>query len=563
MIGYNLGVYYVFRIYYSAYMIHIIKSILLNIILVSVIGLLLGAIFALSLKRIPSYLMLILIIMVIGPVFDPIASMFSTIIKNLYNYLDFFRIFAPNLDWMPDPLYGIAIETCRWNIAYFWICILGAIFLYKTMNKKKLISLGICIALVTLAAINLTEYLQSSNDSVIRKDGRQIGILSADEYYWMDHEINTKEAEFNVSEYIINLNIGRKLQADVYITIQTSTIMTNYSFTLYRGYTIKRIVDSKNNPLQFSRDGDYLDIILISEKPAEKIHIEYEGNGGKYYSNYQGIALPGYFPYYPMPGYLALWSTEDGDAYVNTKFPEKSFTINIESPLHIASNLRETSKNNFTGVCGTVTLMGGIIEESESDGITYVYSPIGKPSFEPSRIKEYWGEVKMMIGETRDFSFASKKIFQIPATLIAASGSNHEMFVIFDDHILALNMDKQSLCANYVNSLIPYKECNQPLRRAFINFLWMYGTGSDLSNNPTSKPSYEPLEILKHSIQEADINNEIPAYLDAQAIYSKLFYYKVQTLGEDYAMKEIYRYLLNENSEMDEVDFLYNLGEVK
>ena len=78
------------------------------------------------------------------------------------------------------------------------------------------------------------------------------------------------------------------------------------------------------------------------------MEISYSGQTWKYFANEQGIALPGYFPYYPVAGHLSIWDQNSNSLKVNTRFNETSFSVRVNTALKVFSNLPEQAdRNNF------------------------------------------------------------------------------------------------------------------------------------------------------------------------------------------------------------------------
>ena len=475
---YNVFVYYKFNIQNTPYFIHIFKNVILNITLVSVIGSLIGSVIALRFKRFSAYAIMALIIFCVSPIFENVAyslySLTSYNIKpiNIYPYWDVLRILSPDLNWQVDRVYGLSIEPIRWNLVAFWILILSFLFLLKLGWEKVKAVRYITPVLVALIIINFISFLQL--DSVIRKDYRPDGALGADEIYErrIKTMIKAKEADFNVIAYDMTLDVKRKMNANVKLTIETFHDIESYSFTLYRGYKILEITDADGNVLDYKRDGNYFDVLHRFNERIANINIKYEGSGNKYYSNNQGIALPGYFAYYPMPGYIKFWDEDTGDAYVNTDFIPKEFTVKINSSLNIVSNLKKSNDNVYTGTALTATFIGGFIYEEDIGGIIITNSPSGRADNSYiANIGKLWDDIKEMIGEERELSLNNKKIIIGPETIYATSGSMSECFVDLEDHIITMYNDPSMLCKSYIASLIPYSDKKKLLKEKFLFYL--------------------------------------------------------------------------------------------
>lgn len=561
IVVYNVFIYYKFNVQSVPYLIHIFKNIVLNITLVSVIGSLAGSVIALRFKRFAAYAIISLIIFCASPIFENIAfTLYRLTDKNInpiniYPYWDALKILAPDLDWSADRVYGLAIESKRWNLASFWILFLSSIFLFKIGWKKVKSVRVVTLILAMLATINFFGFLQQ--DSIIRKDYRFDGAMFADELYERQIDIESKEADFNVIAYDMVLDIKRKMKADVKLTLETSPDKESYSFSLYRGYKILAITDAEGNELEYKREGNYFDILHRFDEGTTDIYIKYSGSGNKYYSNYQGIALPGYFAYYPMPGYLKFWDEDTGDAYVNTDFIPKEFTVKINSSLNIVSNLKKSNDGVYKGTTPTATFIGGFIYEENIDGITITNSPSGKVdnSF-IANVGKRWNDIKELIGEERALSFKNKKIIIGPETIYAASGSMSEIFVDLHDHIITMYSDLTLFLKSYVMSLIPYSDNKMLLKEKFLFYL--SNKEYFLKEYQSIAPSLELLMRGKNKELEEGEEAFI-MYMESQIAFGNLFRVKIDELGEGYVLKEIYKYLLNEKNDTHEIDFLYNL----
>ena len=122
----------------------------------------------------------------------------------------------------------------------------------------------------------------------------KIGNLSSEER----EEVSAK---FSVEGYQMELKIDRELHADVTVTLSDAQEQEEYVFTLYRGYHLQTLTDHLGNQLSWEQEGDWIRFSpVVSGTTA--FRFSYSGSGDMFYSNRQGIFLPGYFPFYPMPG---------------------------------------------------------------------------------------------------------------------------------------------------------------------------------------------------------------------------------------------------------------------
>ena len=117
--------------------------------------------------------------------------------------------------------------------------------------------------------------------------------------------------------------------------------------------------------MNFDQNGDY--VTVYAPMGTKELNFSYSGSAGKYFSNYQGIALPGYLPYYPVPGFVKFY--EAGQIVVNTDLEPTDYEVYVDSNMAVASNLPKTDDNTFSGNADAVSLYGGMIVPEEKEGI--------------------------------------------------------------------------------------------------------------------------------------------------------------------------------------------------
>lgn len=439
---YQTAAYNISQIGYRAVLMHAVANVVLNFTLVMIIGALLGILLSHSEKRTTAYAGLLVSAFVISPLMNTIASMLSYAFDS-YGVLDFISILAPNLNWRPDDLYGLSIEAARWNVSFFWILFFLAIITYLLYGKRSKKAGIVCVLLAMLSAAQFCMAAQMENDSIIRKDDRKNGALSGDHYYWKVHESRLEAAAFEVLAYEMVFDIGRNLSAEVVVKVTPTQDGGRYRFTLYHGFEIQSITDESDSPLEYSREGDYLEVSFDCTEAVGEIWFSYQGNGNKYYSNGQGIALPGYFPFYPMEGYVDTWAEEGNDIIPNTDFSGKQFTVTVNTDLPLLSNLETVGEHTYAGIRSTVSLYGGLMESREADGVTYMWMPITPSVPDIAAIETATG-----------FDLSGMTLILQPATLVSGSGSDQENFVVFDDHIITSSYHTQA----FIDQLLQYCE---------------------------------------------------------------------------------------------------------
>ena len=546
---------------YPRYAVHSLLSVLLYCIMPSVISILLGACLA-SRGRPTAYGCIALASILFSSVFLQILSGGGIGTFRFVSVLDWFSISVPNSNWVADGVYGISMEFCRWVLVAFWSLLLFAALLWKYSAAKEH-RLRFIAGLAGLLAIACgVRFAFRSNDYVLYKDNRSSSIVNSEYQYRRDREVPPAvPANFTVEQYELDLSIRHNLKAEATLYLSQSDLSL-YQFTLYHGLNVHSVVDEMGEPLDFQRNGDFLDV--SSAKPIKAMTISYSGQTWKYFSNDQGIALPGYFTYYPMAGHLCIWDSNNNSVKVNTKFNEASFSVHVNTALKVFSNLPEQAgRNTFSGTASTVSLYAGLLSEENHNGVVCLSSPVdGRTlSFTPEKLEEAWEKLARDIGCNETMSASGKTIILQPYT-IGAAGASKETFVLLDDHILIADLmpSIKGACIAYLEGIVPEDPYKSILREKFLQYLY----SQDAPSSPgCEKPSYSSMAILKKYSSAGEIADidEWNEYLLAQeGAYGDLFTYQMSVLGEETVLKAIYQYLTSPDQVTHPVDFLYNLG---
>lgn len=543
---------------YLPYYFHIFNSILLYCFLPGIIAILFGC----TLSRFTRTLAYTLIFV--------FTILYSSVLSKLFSWgqigsvpfariLDWFQITVPNSNWVSDFVYGIGMEPSRWVIVGFWCSLLltttiVVVFRVDTPRKRML------SALTTIVAIVCSVFFLLRHDAYIMyKDDRSDGVIYSEYNFRMleGENISHSDINFCVKKYDLDLDIAGDLRCVATLYLESNNV-TTYSLTLYHGYVIDRIEDLDGGLLHFDRQSDY--IVVTSDKPLDGIRISYHGNADKYYANTQGIALPGYFAYYPMVGHQDVWDSLSASYYPVINLPESYFEVSVATSMPVYSNLDSNGENCFSGVSSTVTLYAGLMVSEQIENTTYCYSPVSGQSIGLSseRVKSEWSRIKDMLALPLDFSIDEKTVFYQPYTMRAAVGNN-ESLVVFEDHILLcdLSYSPEAICAKYLMSTIPVKKESKLLWDLFYEYIYAQ---PDLT--VSEKPDYSEVEMLGSvsSLTQLTDEEDIDRYLTAEERFADLMLYQIRTLGEGYVLKSVYEYLISDLPNDGQADFLYNLG---
>lgn len=379
-----------------SYLYHIFSVLFLYVFLGGIIPILLGVFFAQKTKRIVSYALMALIIFLVSSTSDFIPGGLSQVTKiNFWEAKYFLAYILPNdLEWYINHDYGMYAEIYRWNLIIFWISLLSFLFFKLCQIKKTALKAVLLSLTLLISTFNLVGYFYGG--SHIEKGAQLDSISMSDYLFYTENEQKNQDPDFEVTSYDMDLSIYRQLDAEVSMTL-SDTGLEYYNFTLYHGYNVLKITDIEGNALKYNREGDY--VTVIGNGNLQLINIKYSGYSPILYSNYQACSLPGFFAYYPIPGFYKI--TGDYTTYNPIEIKsETEFNIRVDSARQFYSNLDEVKneKNCFVGVTSYPTLFSGFYKSNSS----YIYKiyAITVKGWGLSEIdEEYIDEIQKYINE--------------------------------------------------------------------------------------------------------------------------------------------------------------------
>ncbi|WP_242845705.1 ABC transporter permease [Clostridium novyi] len=507
----------------------------MNILLVSIFAVCIGSTISLYFKRFSAYALMILSVILISPISERIPYiLYMGYNIDIYSLREPFNILPPNLNWESEYLYGLSIEPYRWNLIAFWISFLS-FFLILKLSKRKYKSLNITAAILLIFSLG-NFYGFTKPGSILKKDYNPKYFTAFDEIYYSDDVQKEEKALFKISEYDMKLNINRKLENDITIHLNEKEPLKTYKFTLYRNYKIKEVLDKNNETLEYKRDGDYLEVINPTNNKLNKIRIVYSGFSPVFYSNCQGVLLPGYFPYYPMEGYKKIYIKENSKFVPIIRDYNVKFDISLKSNLDIASNLNKHG-SKLSGQAQEVTLMGGFLKErSMKDNIFYELLLDKMDTSVFSHIDNSINSYNKILSSNYKFTIKSKKIFQVPTTLLRRV--IYDGIADFKDHIIVPELDANVLSLDLIQSSL-LKDIK---KKQISDMLFEYISDKERF---TDKKRFEdmPKEMLENPFYQIDY----------------LFLEKINKLGGNYVIKNTYKFLMDEKDKRDAMTFVKNL----
>ena len=379
-----------------SYLYHIFSVLFLYVFLGGIIPILLGVFFAQKTKRIVSYALMALIIFLVSSTSDFIPGGLSQVTKiNFWEAKYFLAYILPNdLEWYINHDYGMYAEIYRWNLIIFWISLLSFLFFKLCQIKKTALKAVLLSLTLLISTFNLVGYFYGG--SHIEKGAQLDSISMSDYLFYTENEQKNQDPDFEVTLYDMDLSIYRQLDAEVSMTL-SDTGLEYYNFTLYHGYNVLKITDIEGNALKYNREGDY--VTVIGNGNLQLINIKYSGYSPILYSNYQACSLPGFFAYYPIPGFHKI--TGDYTTYNPIEIKSGTeFNIRVDSARQFYSNLDEVKneKNCFVGVTSYPTLFSGFYKSNSSD-IYKIYAITLKGWGFSEIDEEYIDEIQKYINE--------------------------------------------------------------------------------------------------------------------------------------------------------------------
>ena len=384
-----------------SYLYHIFSVLFLYVFLGGIIPILLGVFFAQKTKRIVSYALMALIIFLVSSTSDFIPGGLSQVTKiNFWESKYFLAYILPNdLEWYINHDYGMYAEIYRWNLIIFWISLLSFLFFKLCQIKKTALKAVLLSLTLLISTFNLVGYFYGG--SHIEKGAQLDSISMSDYLFYTENEQKNQDPGFEVTSYDMDLSIYRQLDAEVSMTL-SDTGLEYYNFTLYHGYNVLKITDIEGNALKYNREGDY--VTVIGNGNLQLINIKYSGYSPILYSNYQACSLPGFFAYYPIPGFHKI--TGDYTTYNPIEIKSGTeFNIRVDSARQFYSNLDEVKneKNCFVGVTSYPTLFSGFYKSNSSD-IYKIYAITVKGWGLSEIDEEYIDEIQKYINELNNNS---------------------------------------------------------------------------------------------------------------------------------------------------------------
>lgn len=448
--AFNIGAFLSLDIQNHEFICHILINLLINVFGISLLGILMGFSFSQIFKRrLIAYPIFSLFVLLSSFLFeDAVELIYNDFLIDLYPIYNIFNIYSPSLDWMPNFLFGYSVLPYRIALLSAWILFFSFILSLKICHSKISKSI-ISVVCVILCVFNIIIYVQPSSKNIMNFSPTEG--LSSDFWYYYNVEQKKEKEDFEVLSYKLDIHITNKL--NVIAELEVNENLNEYRFTLYHGYKVNNIYDYNGNDMSFVQENDYLTVANTSN--TKKLYIKYCGSSSKFYSNFQGTVLPGFFPFYPHPGYKYVFNVDEQSFDKLILGNEAEFEVNITGVNnHIFSNLNKQGDNKFTGKSTSVTIISGFVDSFDVNGKEIIYPYLDTYALTLPAIEQNVNEFCNEYSNSNQF----KKIIVMPNINLGNMKT-----VIYDDYITTVSLYELSeLCVEaeinprkqYLNQLI-------------------------------------------------------------------------------------------------------------
>ena len=375
-----------FNCWHGKFIIQTVLNMLLSHFFVPCCAAAMGMSASLLFRRINGCLGLVLFVLLGSPLSNYLGEMLYEFSINIFPLLRLFDIFPPALNYQPVYAFGQSVLPYRWLTALFWLLLSFFVISLKTGERNRrfraapAVFASLALAFLVVSQLPASRVIVGSDDpkySMEYGDGEYYD--EAYGFYSDDYDEDGAnkewahfEKEFDVTDYDLEIKVGNNLHVRAAITVDKPNL-EKYDFTLYHGYKISSVRDGSGNKLRFEQDGDRFTVFNPEKKSLDRIVLKYSGFSTQYYSNLQGLFLPGYFPYYPHSGSLPVYNMGMGEIYRFVLDKPTHFRVKVDSNQTVYSGLEQTGKNEFEGSTTGVTLVSGLYDCYEKDGVKMVY----------------------------------------------------------------------------------------------------------------------------------------------------------------------------------------------
>ncbi len=519
-------------------------------------------------NRIVAYSVAVLLVLMTTGFVDPLFSALYQVtgmrqvgniayeIKNLLTFTPYGMVRQYDTDFF----YGISQEGARWLLAGMWLGFWGIVLLWRHPGKPMPVRQKACM--ITASALLLTCTVgYGYKGSVLYLDERPEGIIARDQGFYMEQYLQNKLIDemdpggFGIETYAFRIKLGQRMRASV--TMQLTELdqeRGQYVFTLYRSMHIKSIQNDKGDRIPYERHIDQLQISREDMPENRVLTIEYEGSHPRFYSNDQAVALPGYFPYYPMEGIRPVYQTEQYGYEVSGSSRLHQFSVSVDAPYPVYTNLDDQG-GGWTGNAHALTLWGSrTLTSVKHDGAIEIIMPVG---LDTEAIQKTLEDAQKRIDRVSQWAGESipamnlqqVKVFWEP-TYFSISSVTEDVVFLQDQLFMSsyVTHSPDAIAEEYIIRQLASSKRNTQLASRFA---WkIAGEGANQSR-------YVNVESLLKKLSEPHSKEGEDYFAWQQNLEDALHYLSAQN-DQDYMLR-ILQFLCRDEADFDEGDFLAGL----
>ena len=409
-------------------------------ILDGIVAILAGWLFARNAGKIVGYIELIAFAFAVSPLMSSRLESYSYFAKWVTYICKVFLL-------MPQGMIGIelyCLPTANWTIAsrgVFWIGLFGTLLVVYYMhytqgwNKRKrtwyylasCVGFGCTVWGLIYSGLPASYYCESN-------------FISNDDDQWRyiieGVKQEEREADFQIISYDMDLKLGRQMRATV-TCVPSDGDLDSYAMTLYRLYQVDSITDENGDALEYQQDENTL-LIYGQEDGIRSFTLKYHGGptgASCLYNNWYAIDLPGWFPYYPVPGWHKVYLDGEDWKYADNRLKyQAEFQIQLHTDGTVYSDLEQVDDNLFQGMSYGPTLLSGFVgERTLANGTTNIYPYLNKADIDATKDLE-----DLVVGVIEQQGNKIRLIMELPIVPMGAPGIYEEDRIIDSSNFRAL-----------------------------------------------------------------------------------------------------------------------------
>ena len=408
-------------------------------ILDGIVAILAGWLFARNAGKIIGYIELIVFAFIVSPIMSSQFENYSYFVKWITYICKIFLLMpqgANSIEVYCMPMAGLLVAAR----GIFWIGVFSgtlAIYFLQHRRNEKRHKTAYYLSILTSAICAIWGLIYSGlpasyycSDNFISNDDDQW------RYTIEGVKQEEREADFQIISYDMDLKLGRQMRATV-TCVPSDGGLDSYAMTLYRLYQVDSVIDENGDALEYQQDENTL-LIYGQEDGIRSFTLKYHGGptgASCLYNNWYAINLPGWFPYYPVPGWNKIYQNEGEYRYVDNRLKDPArFQIQLHADGKVYSDLKQEGNNLFQGESYGPTLLSGFVGERKlANGTVFIYPYLDAPSIEETKDSEDY-----VVDKIRQEGNKIQLIIELPGIPVGEPGIYEEDCIIADTTFVLL-----------------------------------------------------------------------------------------------------------------------------